>query len=94
MNAHESKKEEPKPQNVEISLIDDSHLKRVNSVNQHKLNEVNLYYERLKKSNNPQELKLIYKKIILYLNSSGLEKRIVEGLVQKVHRIIQEKDLK
>ncbi|MCA9495725.1 MAG: hypothetical protein KC589_02185, partial [Nanoarchaeota archaeon] len=63
------------------------------NLNKDFLEQINFQYEMLKKANNPKELKLIYKKIIFYLNLTPLNDSVKRELILNVNKTLNEKKL-
>ncbi|MCA9459322.1 MAG: hypothetical protein KC550_02120 [Nanoarchaeota archaeon] len=63
------------------------------NLNKDFLEQINMHYEILKKTNNPKELKIIYKKIMFYLNLTPLSESVKRELILKVNKTLNEKKL-
>jgi hypothetical protein len=57
------------------------------------LDEINILYKKFKDESNPQEIKLLYKKIIFAVNVSPIEQKIKTEIVKKVNKALYEKKL-
>lgn len=89
----EIKKEVLKENNPEIELptIQSSKAYKDENVSKSILKEINIYYERIKKTNNKNEIKLLYKKIIFYLNLLPISDMKKKETLEKINKIIKEK---
>ena len=57
------------------------------------LDEINLHYEKIKKSKNPAELKILYEKIIFYINTIQIEPIKKKEIITKINKVISQKKL-
>ena len=57
------------------------------------LDEINLHYEKIKKSKNPAELKILYEKIIFYINTIQIEPVKKKEIINKINKVISQKKL-
>lgn len=55
--------------------------------------EINKHFEKIKKSNNIEELKISYKKIMFYLETMQIESKTKKDIVLKVKKILSTKKL-
>lgn len=81
--------------NKTYSEIKDSNVKLHKESNFTKqiLDEINLHYEKIKKSKNPIELKILYDKIIFYLNTIQIEPSKKKEIIAKINKVIVQKNL-
>ena len=53
--------------------------------------EINLYYIKLQRSNNPKELKIFYNKLIFYLKLANIDENVRKNIIIDLNRIINSK---
>ncbi len=84
-----------KPQKIirNVPLTDDSYIKQRDLVDKSKLMEIKRIYMQIKQSNNASELRILYKKIMTYINSLHIRPEEKNKFISKINYEINQKHL-